>query len=160
MQEINWSEFVNLEYWLEGIAGNRGLENPNSLIIQSDSWIFWTYLGIFAFFMIFAIILQASQTFLDDNHPLQKKVPTWSGNIGLMGFLGFCWFFFRETNVSMLNSRIWLLVGIIWLLIFFVWVGRYLISFYPLELAAYYRQKTRVKESAFDLKSQNNTKNS
>lgn len=145
MAEFNWGEFINLEYWLEGLAGNRGVDDPTSLIVYPDSWIFWAYLGIFAAFMTAGILLKASQTFLDSEHPLQNKIPTWSANLGLMGFLGFAWFFFREINVNMLNSRIWLLVGLIWLIIFIGWVARYFFTFYPLEVMAYRRKKGETK---------------
>jgi hypothetical protein len=148
MAEFNWREFINLEYWLEGLAGDRGADDPTSLIIYPDSWIFWTYLSIFAIFMIAAILLKSSQTFLDSKHPLQNKIPSWSTNLALMGFLGFAWFFFREINVNMLNSRIWLLVGLAWLLIFIGWVLRYLFTFYPLEMLAFKREKGKESDPA------------
>jgi hypothetical protein len=152
MAEFNWREFINLEYWLEGLAGDRGAQDPTSLIIYPDSWIFWTYLSIFAGFMIAGILLKASQTFLDSRHPLQNKIPAWSTNLALMGFLGFAWFFFREINVNMLNSRIWLLVGLVWLLVFIGWVLRYFFGFYRLEVLAYKRQKEKESNSDKDSK--------
>ncbi len=141
MSEINWGEFVNLEYWLEGLAGSRGSGDPRSLIIQPDSWFFWAYLSIFALFMIVGILLRVSQAYLNPAHPLQAKIPAWSTNLGLMGLLGFAWFFFREINVNMLNSRLWLLVGLVWLIIFLGWAMRYFFTYYSLEMSAYRRNQ-------------------
>lgn len=137
MPNINWGEFINLSYWLEGLAGTRGVDNPTSLVIQTDSWFFWAYLWIFAFFVIMAILLKLSQSFLNDIHPFQRKISIWSTNLALMGVMGFVWFFFRQINANMLNFRLWLLVGIVWLIIFSGLVIRYFWKFYPLEIASY-----------------------
>lgn len=146
MPQVNWGEFVSLEYWLEGVAGRRGADDPQSLIIQADSWFFWLYLWIFVFFVVLAILLKASQAFLDPRHPLQRQIPVWSANLALMGVFGFCWFFFRQINAYMLNSRLWLLVGLLWLLGFLGWVVRYFWHFFPLEWATYQKVRLTAKE--------------
>ncbi len=150
MPKINWGNFIDPEYWLEGIAGSRGTQDGQqpgiSLIIQADSWFFWAYLTIFATFVILGILLRASQAFFDEKHPLQKKFPAWSGQLALMGVLGFCWFFFRQINTTFLNSRIFLLFGLIWVIAFLVWVGRYFVKFYPLEILAYKKSKEAVQK--------------
>ncbi len=144
MPNINWHEFINLEYWFEGIAGERGMIDTTpgiSLIIQTDSWFFWAYLTIFAIFICSAIILKASQAFFDERHPLQRQIPFWSGQLFLMGFLGFGWFFCRQINVIYLNSRLFLLVGLLWVLVFIFLILRYFFRFYPLEIQSYRKLK-------------------
>jgi hypothetical protein len=151
MPTVNWHEFVNLEYWFEGIAGERGMVDTQpgvGLIIQTDSWFFWAYLTIFASFICLAIVLKASQAFFDEKHPLQRQIPFWSSQLFLMGFLGFGWFFCRQINVIYLNSRLFLLVGLLWVLVFLVLVFRYFFRFYPLEIQSYHKFKSSLTDKA------------
>ncbi len=129
--KIDWSRFVDLKYWLEGIAGTSSI----TPIISKDSWFFWFFTYFFATFLVAGIVLRVSQAFLHSENPFQKRFPVWGNNLISMGLLGLLWFSLREFSVGFLGARIWLLVGLIWFLVFLYFLIRYFIIFFQLEMA-------------------------
>jgi Na+/serine symporter len=139
MINIDWSKLVDLEYWLEGIAGSSSL----TPVIERGSSFFWAFLYLFSGMLVFGVALRVTQAFLHSQHPLQKQFPTWGNNLIWMGILGLIWFTLRETSVGFLGARIWLLVGLVWLLVLLYFVIRYFIVFYPLEIS-YYKKNFKL----------------
>lgn len=128
---INWSELTKFDYWFEGFDSG----SMTAPVVLKSSPLFWFYLWFFSAFVIVAIVLKVSQSFLHNQHPLQKKIPIWASNFSILGVLGLSWFLFREIQVSLLGGRFWLLVGGLYFIAFLVYVMRYFILFYKFEMA-------------------------
>ena len=136
MIEIDWSKLVSLDYWLEGIAGTSAV----TPVIPKDSPFFWFFLYLFSGFIVAGILILLIKAFIHSEHPMQNKLPFLGNNFIWMGILGLVWFTMRETSVSFLGARIWLIFGLIWFLFVLIYFVRYLVFFYRLEIA-YFRKK-------------------
>ena len=137
MFQIQFSRFLDLNYWLDGVAGDTALRTTE--VIAKDSTNFWFVLYFFSFVFIAGITLRVSLAFLHDQNPFQLKFPGWSNNLIAFGLLGLFWFLSRQTSIKLLGSRLWLIAFLIWALFLFYGVTKYFISFFPLEMR-YFKQ--------------------
>jgi len=142
MNTIDWSKFVDIKYWLDGVAGNTSI----TPVIERGSLFFWFFLYLFSSLLILGIALRLVQAFLHTNHPLQNKLPFWGNNFTWMGILGLTWFTLRQLNTAFLGARFWLIVGIVWFSIIIYFIIRYFIVFYKLEYS--YFKKTFLNQES------------
>ncbi len=132
MLELNWSEVWTAGYWFRGMNGESA-----DVLLQSSSW-FWFYLILFSATTIVGILLTLLKSFINTEHPFEKKLSLWSANFVTLGVIGLSWFFCRELSLQFLGARIWLAVGLLYILIVLGFLARYFIMFYPMEIQ-YYR---------------------
>jgi hypothetical protein len=144
MPNVDFSKIATLKYWLEGTTAGADV---NILPVEFNSFYYYFYISVFSGFLILAIGIMVYKLFLPSAHPLQNKIGFLSQNLVWMGILGVGWFLARQTSISFLSARLWLIFGFIWLLAVLFWFFRYLITFYPLELAFYKKQKSEVKSN-------------
>jgi len=137
MIEINWSRLLDLNYWLDGVAGDTASRTTE--VILKDSPNFWFILYFFSFVFIFGVALRTSLAFLHDQNPFQLKFPSWSNHLISIGLLGLFWFLSRQTSIKLLGSRLWIFVFAVWIAYFLYSVVRYFLEFYPLEMR-YFKQ--------------------
>jgi hypothetical protein len=137
MNKIDWHKLVELQYWVEGIAGNTAV----TPIIDKDSIFFTFFSVLFTSLFAVGIISYFSTRFLNLKNPLISKLKFYGSNFIQMGLLGLVWLLLRQIEVGFLGSRIWLLVGLVWFLTILVLIIRYLIVYYPLEWAYYNKNK-------------------
>jgi hypothetical protein len=133
---IDWSKFSNIDYWFSGAAGSFA-DVPT---IDKGSVFFAIYLNTFAFIFLSGIAMNIAAIWLDATHPLVKRLTLWGTNFSWIGFLGFSWFFLRETKVAFFGARFWVLIGLVWFSVILVLMARYFITFYKLEIS-YYNKK-------------------
>jgi hypothetical protein len=126
---VDWSKFVNLEYWFEGVAGNTAITSP--LIFDSLHYNFFVVL--FSFLFGVGVFCFYIKRFLQTSHPLHSKLDIFGNNFLWMGLLGGFWLFLRQAEVGFLGARMWLIVGVIWLLVTFGYAIRYFFNSYKLE---------------------------
>jgi len=137
MIEINWNRLLDLNYWLDGVAGDTAFRTTE--IISKDSPNFWFVLYFFSFVCIAGVAVRVSLAFLHDQNPFQIKFPGWSNHLIAIGLLGLVWFLSRQTSIKLLGSRLWILVFIAWGLFLVYGVTRYFLTFFPLEMR-YFKQ--------------------
>jgi hypothetical protein len=106
---------------------------------------FWFFLYLFSSLALFGFILRLIQAFLNDNHPLQIKLPIWGNNFIWMGVLGLGWFTLRQLSIGFFGARFWLLFGLIWFLTIIFLILKYYFIFYKLEIA-YFKKHYLNKE--------------
>lgn len=140
LQQIDWNRFLDLAYWLEGIAGSTASLSP----IETGSFFFWFFLYLFSTLLIAGVSLRVSQAFLHQNHPLQKHLPFWGNNLIWMGIAGMAWFLMRQLNVSILGARFLFPFGAIWFLAIAYLAVNYFWKFYPMEIL-HFRNKIKSK---------------
>jgi len=133
MNQVNWSNLVDLEYWFEGVAGSTAITSP--LTIDTIHYKFFVIL--FSVFFGAGVVLLFSKNFLNKFNPLNSKFKVWANNLIWMGLLGGFWMFLRQAEVGFLGARMWLLVGVVWFLILVYLVIKYFVSIYPLERVYY-----------------------
>ncbi|MEM1312763.1 MAG: hypothetical protein AAGF07_04865 [Patescibacteria group bacterium] len=135
MNNIDWAKLIDLQYWLEGVAGASSM----TPVMGRDSFFFWFFLYLFSSFLTLGVLLRLYQAFIRSDHPFQKQLPFFGNNFMWMGVLGLLWFTLRETSVGFLGARIWLLVGLLWFLVITILLVRYFAIFYRLEINYYNR---------------------
>ena len=140
MNQVDWSKFLDLQYWTEGIAGGSAV----TPVVESGSLFFWFFTGLFTFLFAKGVFMITAQKFLDYQNPLNEKLSVWGNNYVWMGILGIVWFLLRQIEVGFLGSRIWLLVGLVWFLVILALVIRYFVAYFPLEWA-YYKKNKRLR---------------
>lgn len=140
MGKVDWSKLVELEYWLEGVAGTSSVTPA----VEKDSFFFWLFVSFFTFLFGSGVVMLTSQKFLDDKHPLSPQLSIWGNNVLWMGILGMLWFLLRQIEVGFLGARIWLIVGFIWALVLFYLAIRYFVSYFPLEYA-FFKKNKKIK---------------
>lgn len=143
MNKIDWSRFIDLKYWLDGVAGDTSI----TPVIERGTFFFWFFLYLFSSLLILGIALRIAQAFLHNNHPLQSKFPNWGNNFIWMGILGLSWFTLRQLNTAFLGARFWLIVGLLWFIIVDYFIIRYFVVFYKLE-KAYFKKTFLNKEES------------
>ena len=142
MNQVDWSKFLDLQYWTEGIAGNTAV----TPVVEKDSFFFWFFVSLFTYLFAKGVIMVTSEKFLDYKNPLIPKLSLWGNNYIWMGILGIIWFLLRQIEVGFLGSRIWLLVGLVWFLVVLGLIIRYFVAYFPLEWA-YYRKNKLLKRN-------------
>lgn len=147
MSEINWNKLASLEYWLEGIAGGAGSSYTIRPVDMSSSF-FWVYLYSFSVLFLLGIMIRVSQAFIHEENPFQAKFPSLGNNFISMGILGYFWFFLRQTQITFLGTRIWLIFGVIWFLILGYWFVSYLFTFYGIEMNYFKKEILGKKETS------------
>ncbi len=133
---IDWSKVTDLKYWLEGIAG--GVSATPALV--TNGFFYNLFLYLFTSFFVLGVCMKVSQAFLNDQHPLQKKFPTWSDNFIWMGILGLTWFVLRNIQVGFLGARVWIFVGFIWFAVLMYFIIKYFIQNWNIEYT-YFKNK-------------------
>jgi hypothetical protein len=135
MATINWNNFIDPQYWLDGFTGgaNNVITTP-PIDRQEQAFLFNTILYGFTFFIVAGILLRILQLVLHYKHPLQEKLPFWGNTSIWMGILGTLWLLSRQIQIAFLGARLWLLFGLIWLLVMIFLAGRYFFKFFPLEM--------------------------
>jgi hypothetical protein len=141
MLDIDFSKLFTLKYWLEGTTAGADI---NILPVTNYSPFFYFYVVLFCGFLIVSIILATSKVFLNPVHPLQSKFGILSQNFAWMGILGIMWFLARQTGISFVSSRLWILFGIFWFFGIVGWFVRYLFTFYPLEIT-FFKKQNNIK---------------
>jgi hypothetical protein len=140
MPNIDIKKIFSLKYWLEGSTAGA---DTNISTVEINSFFYYFYISIFSGFLIIAIVLIVYKIFLAPNSPLQPKLSILSQNFVWMGILGILWFLARQTGVSFLGSRMWLIFGFIWVASLLLWFIRYLMLFYPLEISFFKKQQSK-----------------
>ncbi|NJK71262.1 MAG: hypothetical protein HC932_03345 [Thermales bacterium] len=96
MNQINWFNFVDLEYWFEGVAGSTAITSPltvNTIYYQFFVVLFGVLFGL-------GVILFFSKNFFNKYNPLNTKMEVWGNNFVWMGLLGGLWLFLRQAEVG------------------------------------------------------------
>lgn len=142
--KIQWEKLVQIQYWVEGVIGG-----PNSPYItptnDPEGFFFWFWLNLFSLIFSLGVLLRVTRAFLHDEHPLQSRLPTWANNAIWLGLVGLAWFLFRQTETAFLGARFWLLFMFIWASVVIFLVLRYLLKYYPLEIAYFRREILKQK---------------
>lgn len=141
MNKVDWSRLVELEYWLEGVAGTSAITPA----VEKDSLFFWFFVNIFTFLFGMGVITLTAQKFINPKHPIHTQLPVWGNNFVWMGLLGIIWFLLRQIEVGFLGARIWLIVGFVWIIILLYLIIRYFVVYFPLEYAFYKKNKQHIK---------------
>lgn len=141
LNSINWNNFINPKYWLEGISGGAGsaLVTP---VLPINSQFYWFFLYLFSGLIISACFLQLVKIFLNPNNPIVPRLPFIINNYTWMGIIGFFWFISRQLSIAFLGGRFWLLLLLFWGLFIGFFTLKYMLKFYPMEMK-YYRQSKR-----------------
>ncbi|NJL96322.1 hypothetical protein HC766_03125 [Candidatus Gracilibacteria bacterium] len=141
MNQINWFNFVDLEYWFEGVAGSTAITSPltvNTIYYQFFVVLFGVLFGL-------GVILFFSKNFFNKYNPLNTKMEVWGNNFVWMGLLGGLWLFLRQAEVGFLGARMWLLVGVFWMLVLIFIIVKYFLYVYPLERAYFLKHHKTEK---------------
>lgn len=137
MNQIDWSRLLEIQYWVEGIAGDSAVTPP----VESDSIFFWFYVTLFTVLFSVGIILLTSEKFLNQKNPFASKFVLWGNNYLWMGVLGMIWFLLRQIEIGFLGSRVWMLVGMVWFLVLFFIQAKYFLTYFTLEWTYYKKTK-------------------
>jgi hypothetical protein len=130
---IDWSKFSNIDYWFSGAAGSFA-EVPK---IDKLSEFYGLYVNTFAVIFVAGAVMNIVSLLLNPSHPLIKKLSLWGTNFSWIGFLGFAWFFLRETSTAFFGARFWAIIGLIWLAVIIGLAIRYFTTFYKHEINFY-----------------------
>lgn len=136
MSEIDWSKFISLEYWLEGIAGATSIVP----VIERDSFFFWFFIWIFFIIFSIAIAFKVSASYLHPENPVKDKLELIYTNLVWIAIVGNFWFLFRQFQVGFLGARFWLLVLLFWFILLVFYLTRYFSLYFRFEYL-YFKQK-------------------
>jgi hypothetical protein len=141
MTKIDWSKFISLEYWLQGIAG----PSSSTPVLERGGFFYWFFL--YSFFIIFTtgIILSLFSFYLHLENPIREKASFLAKNIIWISIVGNFWFLFRQFEVGFLGARFWLLVLLAWFLSIVFYLLRYYILYFKFEYL-YFKQKVLLKK--------------
>jgi magnesium-transporting ATPase (P-type) len=142
LKEINWTELIKPEYWIEGFAGGSASTPINS---QANVF-FWFWLIVFSVLFTIGVVINTFFSFAPEELPFKKNAPFWANNLIWMGILGVGWFLARQLEIGLLGARFWLLIGLFWAFLISIRVVRYLFWYFPLELA-YFKNLQKQKKS-------------
>ena len=143
MSSIDLSKIFTLKYWLEGTTAGPDV---NIIPVASGSFFYYFYISFFCGLIILAICISLYKLLTHKDNPIQNNLSFLSQNLCWQGILGLTWFLFRQVNISFLSARLWLLFGFAWLLVTIIWFIRYMIIYYPLEIAYFKKQKNNSAE--------------
>jgi hypothetical protein len=133
---LDWSKFIKIEYWLEGIAGSTSI-TPT---ISMDSPFLWYYLFIFSITFTFGVLLKLVTVFLHTENPISKKSSFLGSNLIWIAVIGVLWLILRQINVGFLGARLWLLFMVLWMIGVFTYLIRYFLLYFKYEYL-YFQKK-------------------
>ena len=129
MNQVDWSNFLEIQYWVEGIAGSTSV----TPVVEVGSIFFNFFVTLFTVLFGLGLVLLTATKFTKEKNPLDNKLIVWGNNYLWMGLLGLLWFLLRQIEIGFLGSRIWLLVGLVWFIVLCVLQIRYFLIYFPLE---------------------------
>lgn len=136
MPEIDWSKFISLEYWVEGIAGNSSI----TPVIERGSFFFWFFLFLFLLVFAIGVVFKVYATYLHPENPIKEKSELLSTNLVWLAIVGNFWFLARQFQVGFLGARFWLLVLAFWFIMIVIYLVRYFSLYFRFEYL-YFKQK-------------------